>query len=67
MKIDIDSIIPNTLKPAKICVGLIVNNRLDNKNVTKEIFFIRYIVLIRHCKDTFYQPYMQIKLSRLDC
>ena len=45
MKIDIDNTIPNTLTQANIWEGLIVNNKDDNKKVTKEIVFIRYIVL----------------------
>jgi hypothetical protein len=43
MKIDIDNTIPNTLKQANIWEGLIVNNKDDNKKVTKEIVFIIYV------------------------
>ena len=44
MKIDIDNTIPNTLTQANIWEGLIVNNKDDNKKVTKEIVFIIYVL-----------------------
>jgi hypothetical protein len=57
MKIEIDNTIPNTLTQANIWEGLIVNNKDDNKKVTKEIVFIIYVFKFDSTKVTIFLIY----------